>query len=204
MDVRLQHLHTYFLFPFSIDREAVVEDHQRSWNKHRTWIDGLDDWIAEAGSPFVTALGGWRRAAYTRFDMESPAYQDMVFFHPFVRRVFFDTIGGLPPDYVEDEEQDIYGRGESVSLLRCYALPLPKNGKLHLEAEDVRGRSARVQVTDLRCFCSPTESGFSRSASRQPISLPRTRCGSTRPCARSIRRAAASCGKAVYRTAWRS
>jgi hypothetical protein len=152
MDVRLQHLHTYFLFPFSIDREAVVEDHQRSWNKHRTWIDGLDDWIAEAGSPFVTALGGWRRAAYTRFDMESPAYQDMVFFHPFVRRVFFDTIGGLPPDYVEDEEQDIYGRGESVSLLRCYALPLPKNGKLHLEAEDVRGRSARVQVTDLRLF----------------------------------------------------
>jgi hypothetical protein len=156
METRLQQLHTFFLFPFSIDREAVVEDHHRIWNTHRTWIDGLDEWIAAhrgpGKNPFATNLGGWRRAAYTRFDMDSPAYQDMVFFHPFVRRVFFDTIGGLPPDLVEDEEADVYSAGQSVSLLRCYAMPLPKSGALYLEASDVRGRSARVLVTDLRLF----------------------------------------------------
>jgi len=138
--VDILHLHTYYLFPFSIDKKAVMEHHAATWNGKLYWIDGLDEWLAahqlNEQSPIVTKLGAWKRAAYTRFDMESPAYQDMVFFHPFVRRVFFDT----------------YGANESSeSLLRCYHIPL--DGKLlYYEAEDRKGRSARVQVTDLRLF----------------------------------------------------
>lgn len=137
--VQALHLHTYFLFPFSLDKQAVVEHHPGPWAGCPRWIDGLDQWIAahqvRGASPVVEKVGAWQRAAYTRFDMDSPAYQDMVFFHPFVRRVFFDTT-------------ETSG-GES--LLRCYQLPL--NGKkLFYEAEDARGRGASVEVTDLRLF----------------------------------------------------
>jgi len=153
MSVGIQHLHTYFLFPFSLDKEAVLETHHKVWRERRSWVDGLDDWIASyrglAGNPFVSRFGGWRRAAYTRFDMDSPAYQDMVFFHPFVRRVFFDTIGGVSPEAAEAEEETY---GESASLMHCYVIPLPKNGGLYYEAADRRGRGACVQITDLRLF----------------------------------------------------
>ncbi len=133
------HLHTYFLFPFSIDKAAVLEDHAPVWAKRQHWIDGLDDWLAaHPKSPVLKSLGGWRRSAYTRFDMDSLAYQDMVFFHPFVRRVFFDT---------GDSSQ-----GGAEALLRCYSMPIPEGGKVWLEAEDRKGRRARVEVTDLRLF----------------------------------------------------
>jgi hypothetical protein len=82
------HLHSYFLFPFSIDKAAVQQDHTKIWARRQHWIEGLDDWIAEhsAESQVASILGPWKRSAYSRFDIESQAYQDMVFFHPFVRR----------------------------------------------------------------------------------------------------------------------
>jgi hypothetical protein len=69
-------------------------------------------------SVFVDRLGAWRRDAYTRFDMDSLAYQDMVFFHPFVRRVFFDTAGASAVV------------GEKEALLCCYLIPIPEGKKL--------------------------------------------------------------------------
>ncbi len=141
MDVRLLHLHTYFLFPFSIDEQAVMEAHPDLWNRSRRWIDGLDEWIARhaAGNP-MAALGSWRRAAYRQFDADSPAYQDMVFFHPVVRRVFFDTA------------EPAGEAGEHESLLRCYEVPVPEGSVLRLEADDGGRRRASVAVTDLRLF----------------------------------------------------
>jgi hypothetical protein len=143
------HLHTYFLFPFSVDKDAVMHDHQKVWGKHERWMQGLDEWIDDhgkaAGSPIAGKLGRWVRDSYRRFDMDSFAYQDMVFFHPFVRRVFFDT--GESFASVDDEWE---------SLVRCYTIPLTALGetgrKLIFEAEDARGRKAAVRVTDLRLF----------------------------------------------------
>ncbi len=140
MQPGIQHLHTYFLFPFSIDKQAVLEDHQDLWANRPHWIDGVDAWIGAHGgsSPLLETLGPWRRASYTRFDMDSAAYQDMVFFHPVVRRVFFDTGDGGGAS------------GEDESLLRCYSIPVLAPSRLWLEAEDAKGRRASVQVTDLR------------------------------------------------------
>jgi hypothetical protein len=146
MPARALHLHTYFLFPFAVDKEAVMHDHQSVWLGCEHWIDGLDAWIgdpAAAGvSPIANRLGRWIRDPYTRFDMESAAYQDMVFFHPFVRRVFFDT-------------KDASGLvGENESLVRSYQIPLhghhESGRKLFFQTGDARGRSAKVEVTDLR------------------------------------------------------
>jgi hypothetical protein len=144
MALQVLHLHTYFFFPFSVDRQAVVADHPAVWmNRHR-WIDGLDGWMKRpyggTSSAVVENLGPWRRAAFVRADLDSPAYQDMVFFHPFARRVFFDTV-------------DAFGGGEDKeSLLRCYTIPLGEGRTVWLEAEDRKDRRARVQVTDLRLF----------------------------------------------------
>lgn len=133
MTVSALHLHTYFLFPFSIDKEAVLETDGQFWRKSPRWIDGLDDWLRSHKAPFLT----WERSAYSNFDMDSPAYQDMVFFHPVVRRVFFDT-AGQP--------------GSREALLRCYTMSAPGGSKIILEGEDAKGRSAAVEVTDLRLF----------------------------------------------------
>ncbi|MEN6533268.1 MAG: CorA family divalent cation transporter [Bryobacteraceae bacterium] len=140
MPAGLLHLHTYFLLPFSIDKQAILEDHRDIWTKYTRWIDGLDEWVAvhHDTSAVATRLGAWKRSAYTRFDLDSPAYQDMVFFHPIVRRVFFDTC-------------DAFG-GEKESLLRCYTIPIPAGESVWLEAEDKKGRCAKVQITDLRLF----------------------------------------------------
>ena len=142
MAPRIAHLHTYFLFPFSLDKEALLEDHREVWQRRHHWMEGLDQWIAAHHPPGSSAvadsIGPWRRAANSRFDMDSPAYQDMVFFHPSVRRVFFDTT-------------DASGASKE-SLLRCYAIPIPPGSKVWLEARDRKGRGAAVQVTDLRLF----------------------------------------------------
>jgi hypothetical protein len=138
----IQHLHTYFLFPFAVDRSEVLKNHGQVWNG-RFWIDGLDDWINAhhvQDSPVATHIGRWQRASYTQFDLESAAYQDMIFFHPFVRRIFFDTAGiGATDNEVE-------------ALLRCYSIPLSAENKLFLMAEDNRDREAELEVTDLRLF----------------------------------------------------
>lgn len=133
MPVNAQHLHTYFLFPFSIDREAVLDAHEHIWRKRTQWIDGLDEWIASHTAPLLP----WERAPYTQFDMDSPAYQDMVFFHPIVRRVFFDTTGQF---------------ASREALLHCYTMRPPAGSRLVFEAGDAKGRSAAVEVTDLRLF----------------------------------------------------
>ncbi len=144
MKPRLQHLHTYFFFPFSIDKEVITEGREALWKKYPHWIDGLDEWLASFNtpgrSPAVDRLGCWQRAAYSQFDMDSQAYQDMVFFHPYVRRIFFDTLEVPSP------------LGERVALIRCYTIPTGGRGRVWMEAQDVRGRSAKVEVTDLRLF----------------------------------------------------
>lgn len=142
MPVGIQHLHTYFLFAFSIDREAMVLDYPEFWHAHPNWFDALDAWItalpAKGTSAMADTLGPWKRTPYRRFDMESQAYQDMVFFHPFVRRVFFDSA------------ETVADGGEHESLLHCYTIPIKDGQKVCYEAEDIRGRSASVEVTDLR------------------------------------------------------
>lgn len=141
MEPAVSHLHTYFLFPFSIDREAVLEHHGGIW-KNRRWIEGLDDWLKahEGSNEIARRLGSWKRAAHQRFDADSRAYQDMVFFHPFVRRIYFDTgtVGRIP--------------GEQESLLRKYEIGVPADARLTLYAEDSRGRSAAVDVTSLKLY----------------------------------------------------
>lgn len=142
MEPVLSHLHTFFLFPFSVDRDVVLHEHGALWAGRR-WIDGLDDWIRshDAQAP---SIGRWQRAAYTQFGLDSPAYQDMVFFHPFVRRIYFDALGMNAGEWAGEEMG-----GEGESLLRFYRLPVAGK-KVTLYAEDRRGRRARVDVTDLR------------------------------------------------------
>ncbi|MSV33047.1 MAG: hypothetical protein EXQ57_11070 [Bryobacterales bacterium] len=132
-------LETYFLFPFVVDKEVVASAHPDFWPPLRSWIDGLDDWLRSENcateAPIRARLGGWRRASYTEFDLDSSAYQDMVFFHPFVRRVFFDT-----------------KTGDQATQLRVFEILLPETLPLLWEAHDVRGRACSVPVTDLRLF----------------------------------------------------
>ncbi len=139
--VRIQRLCTNFLFPFTVDKEAVAEDHEDIWSKHPRWIAALEEWIRLPGitfaGPLLEALGPWRRTPYRRFDMDSVSYQDMVFFHPYVRRVFFDSV-------------DLWGEGvDRESLLHFYRISL-EGKRLWFEAEDAKGRKARVEVTDLK------------------------------------------------------
>lgn len=121
-----------------------MKHRQAVWSKHKHWMEGLDEWVSapHAGgcAAVVEKLGPWRRAAYARFDMDSPAYQDMVFFHPFVRRVFFDTAETSGP------------RGEEDALLRCYSIPLGDGKRLWFHGGDAKGRCATVEVTDLHLF----------------------------------------------------
>jgi hypothetical protein len=141
-NVTALHLHTYFLFPFAIDIQTVVEQHGEIWTSGRTWIAGLDDWIASEGrlgnNGVIQELGRWKRASYTRLDLESKAYENVVFFHPFVRRVFFDI----------QQEDPLY---RSEQLLRCYTIPVEGRG-LHMTTYDFGGEQDSIEVTDLRLF----------------------------------------------------
>ena len=135
MSARAQHLHTYFFFPFSIDKEGVRETHPDIWKEGARWIDGLDAWIGSHSAPYLEMV--WKRSPYTQFDLGSRAYQDMIFFHPIVRRVFFDTAGQ---------------EGSRESLLRCYEMSPPVGTKMFYECEDNQGGQASVEITDLRLF----------------------------------------------------
>ena len=137
---QVSHLQTYFLFPFSIDKDAVRKDHTEIWARHPLWVDGIDDWIAahSGESAISSKLGPWKRAAYSSFGIESPAYQDMVFFHPFVRRVFFDTMGMADP------------KEEAESLLRFYTIDIPEGSRLMFQSEDSRSRNFSAEITALR------------------------------------------------------
>ena len=134
------HLHTYFMFPFAIDKAAVMDANRKFWPACCEWLAGLDDWIASVTAQRRPPLGGWWRSAYDRFDASSAAYQDMVFFHPFVRRVFFDS------------RSTGNGADSRQALMRCYAMHFDRTQPLTWSIEDARGRSASAEVTDLRLF----------------------------------------------------
>jgi len=94
-------LNTYFLFPFALDKEAIQEDHPEAWPERTRWIDGLDSWVTadtHALPQGMNLLGRWKRASYSHFDVESPAYADLLFFNSIVRHVFFDTNIGRRAD----------------------------------------------------------------------------------------------------------
>ncbi len=114
--------------------------HPDIWSGKRRWLHGLDEWLANH-TPFPigngSGFGDWQRDAYKRFDSDSQAYQDMIFFHPFMRRVFFDIQSEVPAD---------------EALFRCYALPNPEGATLWYQANDFTGASRKVEITDLRLF----------------------------------------------------
>lgn len=140
----ISHLETFFLFPFSLDRDLILDRHGSLWNGRR-WIGGLDDWIRAHDASAPPLLGRWQRSAYTSFGLDSPAYQDMVFFHPVVRRIYFDAVGMNAGEW---QGEEIGGEGES--LLRFYRMPIAPEKKVTLRALDDRGRSDEVHLKDLR------------------------------------------------------
>lgn len=140
MSAKLLHLHSYFLFPFAINKSAVVSAYPSFWPDRCEWLIGLDASVASSTRHSKPILGGWRRSAYDRFDVASPAYQDMVFFHPFVRRVFFDS---------RSAGEDA---GCRQALMRCYAIPLDPGQPVSWAVADARGRKVKAEVTDLRLF----------------------------------------------------
>jgi len=93
-DRTVAHLHTRFLFPFSIDVEEVKTANPAIWLSGRRWIEGLDELVCSgptrSDGAVARHLGGWTRVKRGGFDLESTTYQNLVFFHPFVLRVFFD------------------------------------------------------------------------------------------------------------------
>jgi hypothetical protein len=139
--IQVSHLHTFFLFPFSINTDRVRAEHQQERKGAQHWLDAFQQWLLTCSTAHSTEtqrlLGRWERAPYREFSMDSRAYEDMVFFHPFVRHVFFDA--------------EVPGQKEpSLSLLRCYRIPL-QDREVYLNAkggQDLR----RVQVTDLKLF----------------------------------------------------
>ncbi|HWR16297.1 MAG TPA: hypothetical protein VN577_15820 [Terriglobales bacterium] len=140
-NIRLSLLHTYFLFPFSINSARLMSGNEEYWVNTPHWLDGFEQWLNvcalsdKAGIRDI--LGCWQRDSYTRFDMDSRAYEDMVFFHPFVRHVFFDTQNA--------------GTDPSLALIRCYTIPLAGK-EVVLSATDDKGQVHSVSVTELRLF----------------------------------------------------
>ncbi len=133
------HLHTYFLFPISIDQDAVMDEHPEIWRASQPWFEKLDLWVTRHVVPgyesAVSQLGGWHRHSENSLDFNSNTYQDMMFFHPFVRRAFFDTGDS---------------NAEREALIHRYVIHPPAGTRLYYEAEDGAGVSAKVEVTDLR------------------------------------------------------
>jgi hypothetical protein len=147
--LKLESLQAYFLFPFALDREAILEDHPHAWTEKTRWIDGLDAWMAsEHGqSACLVQLGPWKRATYDRFESTSPGYADLLYFNSIVRHVFFDTSIGRRQD--EQENQ-----------LRCYAIHIDPASRLWFEGTDARGGMGRAEVTDLRLYLSAQGTGI--------------------------------------------
>jgi hypothetical protein len=116
-----------------------MDEHPEIWRGKQLWFDKLDHWVTHHVVPeypaAATQLGGWRRHSETSLDFNSPTYQDMMFFHPFIRRAFFDTGDSNP---------------EQQALIHRYVIHAGPGSRLYYEAEDDSGESARVEVTDLR------------------------------------------------------
>jgi hypothetical protein len=132
------HLHTYFLFPAAIDRAAVIEEHPEIWRGSQSWFEKLDHWVTGHVVPehaaAATELGRWQRHSESGTDFHSPAYEDMMFFHPFIRRAFFDT-GASDQNY--------------EALVHRYVVPAKPGSRLFYEAEDSGGEFAKVEITNL-------------------------------------------------------
>jgi hypothetical protein len=72
-----------------------MEEHPEIWSESQPWFEKLDLWVTGHVVPeyayAVAQLGGWQRHPDNCLDFHSSAYEDMMFFHPFVRKAFFDT-----------------------------------------------------------------------------------------------------------------
>ncbi len=139
MNPEVLHLHTYFLFPISIDQNAVMEEHPEIWRGPQRWFEQLDLWVtghvvADYGSA-ASRLGGWKRQPETCLDFRSQAYEDMMFFHPFIRESFFDSGNS---------------NAEHETLVHRYVIQPQAGSRLFYEAEDGGGESAKVEITELR------------------------------------------------------
>ena len=138
-NLEVLHLHTYFLFPIAIDQNAVMDEHPEIWRGSQLWFEKLDLWVTShvvpGYEPAAAQLGGWHRHSESSVDLNAPTYQDMMFFHPFVRRAFFDTGDA---------------NAEHEALTHRYVIHPPAGTRLWYEAEDDGGSAARVEVTDLR------------------------------------------------------
>src|SRR5262249_19238645 len=111
------------------------------WVNTPHWLDGFEKWLNVCAmgdkAGVRNLLGCWQRESYTDFGMDTRAYEDMVFFHPFVRHVFFDTQNA--------------GTDPSMALIRCYTIPL-KGKEVQLSGVDGKGTLHSVNVTELRLF----------------------------------------------------
>ena len=63
-----------------------------------------------------------------------------MFFHPYVRRIFFDT----GDSHVLGEQKE--------ALLHCCNIPIDGGRRFWFQAEDAKGHQATVEITDLRLF----------------------------------------------------
>lgn len=140
-NLKLLHLHTYFFFPFAVNSAKVMSENQEHWVNTTLWLDGFERWLQTCASPLSKGvretLGKWQREPYVDFSLDGAAYADMVFFHPFVRHVFFDAHAPCTDP--------------TMALLRCYTLT-PHGKKVTLRALNERGVPHAVEVTDLRLF----------------------------------------------------
>jgi len=132
-----------------------MDEHPEIWWGKQLWFDRTRSMghPPRRGIPAGRAaqLGGWRRHSETALDFNSPTYQDMMFFHPFIRRAFFDTGDGDP---------------EHHALIRRYVIHAAPGSRLYYEAEDDSGESARVEVTDLRLLLFANGVAILRLASK--------------------------------------
>jgi hypothetical protein len=139
VNAQLLHLHTYFLFPVTIDQNAVMDEHPEIWRGSSLWFEKLDAWVTRHVVPELqsaaTALGGWQRHSESALDLSSSTYEDMMFFHPFVRRAFFDA-----------GDADL----QHEALTHRYVIRNAPGCRLFYEASDDNGQSAKLEITDLR------------------------------------------------------
>lgn len=116
-----------------------MEEHPEIWRGRQPWFERLDHWVTTHVVPeyrsAATFLGGWHRHPENGLDFNSPTYQEMMFFHPFIRRVFFDT-------GVFDQQDE--------ALVHRYVINVGPDSRIFYEAEDGVGESVKIEVTGLR------------------------------------------------------
>ena len=93
----------------------------------------------------------------------------MVFFHPFIRRIYFDSLGMQAGEW-QGEEMG----GEGESQLRFYRIPIEPRYRVRLMARDDRGRQEEVSITELRLILFANGIGI-LSIGLQAINLPISR-----------------------------